>query len=605
MKKRTRRGVSGAPPDGFGAPGPSTPIQQDEADVLDELGAERDEETGQLVVDEETIKQAGALDTGTIRENRRVDEVVGKKRANQKNVPLNETDVLRAYETLIRVWGTNDFDIFVKRLTGSPIQTTIVTRPKSAAELYDVLLEFHGQHEEAAYTIDILDAGTRQYRGRDKRIVMPDTRPKAKPQGQPMQPPPYGYPPGYPPPGYPPGYPNPTGYPPPGYPPPGYPPQQAAPAAPAPAPGAPPPAPPPPIVHVQAPATPGVGDMVETLRQVYQLAQSMVPPPQPAAPVYAPPPPPAPVMMPPPPPPNADPAVLFAYTKQLLELVQQLTAARAAPTPMPAAPLPVAPAPQPVAPPSPQGPPGTIWIPQLGMHVPFDRLARALSDAPSGGNGPLPGGGGPGYGPPRAPAPGYGPPQYRGREDGRPPYAPYPQQQQPPRERSIADQFRESISVIRTVRNMAEEVGEMFPGREEPETPQAPPPPVVEDGPIKVMNVGGTQFAFDGESGGIRAWETGMLNFDRIAKAVNEHVIKPLQERQTPPRRVQLPPGYVEMVPGQEAPPGFIAVPIDQLPPPPQDLPPPVSAPASGHAPGYAPPPWSAPAGAIEGNGIG
>lgn len=581
MTRRSRRPSRGANDGGEGLPhGSSTPTQQDESDILDELDVEHDEETGNLVADEETVKKVGALDAETVRENRRQDQVVGKKRANQKNVTFNESDPLALYETLLRIWPANSIDIFIRRLTGAPVQTVITTRPRSASELYEALRAFHGQHEEAEYSIDFLDTGTKQYRARSKRLVMPDTRPPTAQQGQPMQPP-YGYPPGYPPPpGYAPVYPPQPGYPPLGYPP------GAPQTSPAPAPGAPPLAP---VVQVHAPPAPGFGEMVEMLRQVQALAQSMMPP-QPAAPVapvYAPTP-----AMPPPPPANADPATLFAYTRQLVELVQQLTAARGA---TPSAPV-VAPAPVSATPPQPHVPPGHIWIAQLGTSVPLDRLAQAIANtSQSGGNNGAP------SGPPRAPGVGYGPPRmpYRGPDGG---YPAYPSQQSPPRERSITDQFRDSITMVRTVKKMAEEVGQMFPGQEDASTPTPSPETHEEGGPIKVMDIGGTKLAFDGESGGLRPWETGMMNIDRIAKTVKEQIIDPLQARRgEAQRKAPLPAGFVEMHPGYEPPSGFVAIPVDQLPPPPADVPPPVSAPASG--PPHAS--WGAPVIPAEGHSIG
>jgi hypothetical protein len=533
----------------------STPLQQDESDILDEVGAERDEETGEFVADEEEVKRLGALDPATVLENRRKDTIVGKKRANQKNVTLNSGDVLENYETLLRIWPSNSIIIYVRRLTGPPTQNVINNYPRSGVELYTALLGIHGSREVSEYEVNFQDASTRQYRTKG-RITLPDTRP-APQQGAPMQPP-YGYPPGYPlPPGYPP---PPAGYPPQGYPPPPAP-QAAAPGVP----------PPPPVVHVNAPPAPDLGANVEILRQILSLAQTMQPPAPAPAPSVAPP---QPVL--PPPPATSDPNAMLVY------LVQQLIAARAAPAPVPV----TAPVATPVHEP-PQGPPGHIWVEQLRTWVPLESLARALAPAPRG-PGPSQGGGG-GYPPPGG--------AYRGREEGRPYYSQPPPQ--PQRERSPVDQLREAVTLLRTVSNLTQEVGEILPGGREELGPAPTPTP---DDPVRFMKVGDINMGFDPESGGFRPWETLTANADKIIKTVNEQIVKPIQERQHPrssQRRVHPPvPGVVTMMPGDEPPPGYVAVPVDQLPPAPVDVPPPISSTPAA-------PPWGAPVIPVEGNGIG
>lgn len=585
MKRRSRRKSPGDSSDNDslrGDPESSmTPLQQDEEEVLDEVGAERDEETGDMVLDEDRAREVGALDADTIRENRRLDEVVGKRRANKKNVPFNTNDPLLIYEELMRLWPANSIDIFVKRLTGAPVQTTIVSRPRSASELYAALMAFHGVCDEAEYEVSFLDTGTKRWRSRGRRITLPNTRPAAQ-QGQPMQPLQYGYPPGYP-------APPPQGYAPPGYPPPGYPPQgypqPQGPQAPAAAAPGTPPAP----VVVHAPPAPGVGEMLETMRQMYQFAVSMAPPPAPApAPTFAPP---APVAhMPlPPPPASTDPNVMLAYMRTLSEIVQQLVAARSAPVQTPA--------PQAYAPPQATQPPrpGYIWIEQLQTYVPLASLARAISEPQS--RGPVPGAPEGGYpargGPPRGP--------YREREGGGGPTYPGYQNQPPPRERSVVEQFRDSISVVRTVANMAQEANEILGGGGEPSAPAAEAAPE-DDGPIRVMKFGDSNLAFDRESGAFKVLASLMMNGDRIMKAANEHIIQPLQQRQAPPQQ-RLPPGHVVMGPGYRPPPGMVAIPVDQLPPGLPDIPPPISEsePEPEPAPAQSQQ-WSAPV-AIEGVG--
>ena len=553
-----------------------TPLQQDEEDVLEEVGAEHDEETGDLVLDEDRVREVGALDADTIRENRRLDEVVGKRRANKKNVPFNTNDPLLIYEELMRLWPANSIDIFVKRLTGAPVQTTIVSRPRSASELYAALMAFHGMCDEAEYEVSFLDTGTKRWRSRGRRITLPNTRPPAQ-QGQPMQPPQYGYPP--------PGYPPPPGYAPPGYAAPVYPPPQGPPAPAAP--------PMPPAVHVQAPPSPGVGEMLEPMRQMYQFALSMAPPPAPApapAPAFAPQAPQFPQALPPPPA-SADPNVMLAYMRQLSDIVQQLAAARAAPASAPAAPQTYA------TPPATQPPrPGYVWIEQLQTYVPLAALARAISEPPPRGPGP----GGPpdgGY-PARGGGGGY-PPRgsYREREGGGATYPPY-QNPPPQRERSVVEQFRDSISVVRTVANMAQEANEILGGGGESNAPAAEAAPE-DDGPLRVMKFGDSNLAFDRESGAFKVLASLMMNGDRIMKAANEHIIQPLQQRQAPPQQQHLPPGHVVLTPGYQPPPGMVAVPIDQLPPGLPDIPPPISESAPAPAQSQQ---WSAPI-TVEGVG--
>ena len=210
----------------------NAPAQQDEGDILAEVGAEPDDESGDLKVSEEQILEVGAVDAETVRENRRLQGAVNRRRANVKNVSFNAGDLLTKYETIIKCWPANTLDIGVKRLTGPPVQQIITSRPRSGSELYEALKVVHGQYGEADYEIKFFDTNLKVYRGTG-RITMPDMRATTpqQQQGQPMNP---FYPSA--PPGYPSGYPSP----PPGYPPPVYPPQPPIAAAAAPSPPPPP-----------------------------------------------------------------------------------------------------------------------------------------------------------------------------------------------------------------------------------------------------------------------------------------------------------------------------------------------------------------------------
>ncbi len=137
--------------------GGSPTAQQDEADIVAEVGAEHDEESGELVADEAKIREVGAIDASTVIENERLQAIVNRKKAGEKKVIFNADDLLTEYETLIKVWPVNTFDISVKRLTGSALEHVITSRPRTGAELYNTLMAMHGQFEEAKYAIKFFD----------------------------------------------------------------------------------------------------------------------------------------------------------------------------------------------------------------------------------------------------------------------------------------------------------------------------------------------------------------------------------------------------------------------------------------------------------------
>jgi hypothetical protein len=165
------------------APETSMPAE-DEADILEEMGAEPDE-SGALVVSEESIREVGAVDSESVRENRRLRAIATKRRAGEKNVQINTGDVLATYDTVLKSWPANTIDIHVRRLSGAPVQRVIISRPRYGAELYEALRLLHGTYEEADYEVKLKDNTTHQFRGHG-RITMPDTRAVSQ-QGQPMQ----------------------------------------------------------------------------------------------------------------------------------------------------------------------------------------------------------------------------------------------------------------------------------------------------------------------------------------------------------------------------------------------------------------------------------
>lgn len=598
-------------------PNASTPAQQDEADIVAEVGAERDEDIGELVADEERIRALGAVDAESVRENRRLKDIVNKKRGNVKGVPFNAGDLLTKYETLIKFWPVNTIDISVKRLTGSPVQQMIVSRPRSGVELYEAIKAIHGQYEEAKYELKFFDNNSKEFRG-NGQITMPDTRAAASPQqGQPMQHNPYNPygtpPPGYP--GYPPGYGMPpTGYPPsyaaqPGYPPQQQPPQQQAPQAPQQAPQQ-----QPPTVQVM-PSSFDPHQMMSMMDQMFQMFRQMQsaaqPPPQPPPPSphlqYPPMPVPMPMQqMPPMPPPQASPAEQMAWMQQAFEMFRQFQSSQQPP----AAAHVQYPPPQ-VQQPAPPPPSSQSSMAEaMTMMQQMFKLFQQMQPPPAPpGPGPYRGpfrppyGGGPG-GPPPYPeqypgapgAPGtpgprpYGPPGY-----GHPGWGP---PQPPPREKTAAEQFREAMGVVRTAVEAVQDINNMMPGV----VPNAGAAPSQEgdgdDGsPIQVIDTGPAKLVINKEDGSLRKWETGWANMDKVFKWVGEQreaitraaVERRAEERQHPPQ--QLPPGYVEVHPGYQPPPGYVAVPVDPqqqmpsapqqhaLPPPPDDVPPPINQP--------------------------
>ncbi|KKN08248.1 hypothetical protein LCGC14_1058720 [marine sediment metagenome] len=125
--------------------------------------------------DTENALALGAVDTESVRENQRLDDIVSKKRAGNKSVTFDTDDLLTKYEYILKLWPANTLDILVRSLTGSRVQYFITNRPTSATALFDELKSIHKDREEAEYEIKIVDINTREFRGMG-RIVMPDTR---------------------------------------------------------------------------------------------------------------------------------------------------------------------------------------------------------------------------------------------------------------------------------------------------------------------------------------------------------------------------------------------------------------------------------------------
>lgn len=486
-----------------------TPAQQDEADVLEEVGAVRDEETGDLVVDEATVRELGAVDATSVRENRRLDRVVQKKRAGEKDVPFNTKDPIVIYGSLLRYWTPDSIDITVKRLLGGA--TTMLSRPINGAALYEAIVHFHGQHAETEYEIKFTSSGKYQGIG---RITMPDTRPAGQ-QGQPVyhQPPPPQYPP----------------------------PQQAAQL---------------PYVGSVAPqAPPPASDPMAMMNQMFQLFQQMQasvqPPPQPQ---FQPPPP----AMPPMPSPQANPAEAMAWMQQAFGMLQKMQQGT----------TPAQVVVQPAPPPPPASPAGGIAETMVVMKQMFEMFQSMQPPPPR----PEPfRGGRPPYYPDRG-----GPPSSFSPDGQRPQH-----QQQPQRQLTMAEQFKESIGVVRTAVGVIEEMDSLLPGRGGQQEAASMLDMDDDDNPIKIVDTGRGKLAVNKSDGALRWVETGMMALPDLLKWLGEQhqVIQEANKDRQRPRRQQLPPGYVEVGPDYRPPPGFTAVPVEQeeeLPPPPEHMPPPI-----------------------------
>jgi hypothetical protein len=492
----------------------NTPTMQDEADILEEVGAERDEETGDLVVDEETVRKLGAVDATSVRENRRLSNVIKKKRDGKKDVPFGTRDPMVIYDTLLRHWTPDSININCKRMLGGA-QVMITSHPVDGTALYEAIKFFHGQHAETEYEIKFTGSG--QYRGTG-RITMPDTRTPAAQQGQPMQQPYY-----------------PNGGAPPGY-------VQVA---------------PPPVAQA-AQAAPSSSDPMAMMTTMFELFQRMqaakapqpqfqVPPAAPQAPL-------------------TDPAAMMS---QMFDMFQRMQGQVVAP---PVQPQFVAAPPQPAPPPPPQ----PSVDPMAMMSQMFDMfqkmqatVARSSEPGPSSFRRP--------------------PYDVRGdRGEGRPHYQGPPGPPQPPqRPPTMAEQFRESIGVVRSAMGVVQEMESMLPSREQ-ESPGLPADD--DDSPVRVIDTGPAKIVVNKSDGSTRLWETGMANMDKIFKWVGEqHEVIQKAHAQKQPQRQQLPPGYVEVGPDYKPPPGYVAVPVeerqDDLPPPPANVPPPVSQRAAWGAP--------------------
>ncbi len=457
---------------------------------------------------------------------------------------VREDDAFMMYETILKTFGP--LSIFVSRTSGSPATFLIEGFPATGADLYVALKRFHGQNPEAEYELRFHSGNV--FRGA-ARVTLPHMPENSPQQAQPtyVQQPPQPYQQPHQQPQYV-QYPTPA-------------PQQT---------------------QQSVQQAPGGGMNLEAVqalqKQLFDLllaaqrsGTALVPPPAPAAPPPVAPPPPPPIA----PPPPAAPAGpdLFQTMRQQLELLQEMQRMAAGGQQPQSSPVqqPVQqPPPQTTQQPPMQGPPGTIWVPNVGF-VRLDVLYQAMTgEKPSGGSGYRvpPGPRSPYYNDPQQGAPPadpqYGqqpPPAYDPR------YRPtYGQPQPPPREKTPIEIMREALGLSKTIVEMADQI------RPPQAAPVAPEPVEPDnDSPVRVVDVGSAKMVLNAEDGSTRFVESLIANAPAAFKFVGEQmeaIRKAHAEREArKPQVQQLPPGYVEVGPGYVPPEGFVAVPVQQAQP--------------------------------------
>lgn len=268
---------------------------------------------------------------------------------------------------------------------------------------------------------------------------------------------------------------------------------------------------------------------------------------------------------------------------------------------------------QPIAPaPLPPPPPPAPQVDPIAMMKQMFEMVRAMQPPPAptprtftieedrpAYRGPRPYDGRPtAYGP----RPSYDRPSYEDRNYGRANMGgyrdggEYSPPQQPPK--SETEKFREAASVIRSAIDLANEFSPIqAPQQQVAISPEEDP------SPVRIVDAGPAKLVFN-EDGSARYGESVLVNLPSMLKwggeqfeKLQKNAIAAAREREANQQRQQLPPGYVEMTPGYQPPPGFVAVPVDQIPrntqqaqtrapqpptaqafpEPPMDLPPPLS----------------------------
>ena len=468
-------------------------------------------------------------------------------------VPATPVDgnVFFAFEETLKLYPAAAQTIAVERKTGTPANWMLTERPRTANELYAAIKRLHGRREETTYEITCRDGAGH---GSGGSVSMPSTMDDPLPPGSPPPNPVYGAPPGP----YAPSMPV-----------------YAQPPAPSGTPfeamlamqkqmfemlqpkaAAPLPAPPP-----AAPtAAPDVNALLAMQKQMFEMMQQMqgMVAGQPAQPA------PAPVVATSPAPavPHDPAAAMLAMQKQMFEMMQAMQSGHAPP-----------PAPQP-APAAPTDSTAAMMAMQKQM---FDMMLTMMqtaqrSSAPAGGSPPPAGGP---YYRPRYGAPSHDPNAPQSAHDPR-----YPQP--PARPQTPSEQLREAASVFRDFRRVADELGFGGQAAEAPE-------PEDDDSPVRVIDMGPAKGVINRSDGSLRGFETAMANLPDILKWLGEQRVELRKARDEDRKRQQqqLPPGYVMAGPDYQPPEGYIAVPVDQIPPqtqeslpePPAEMPPPIAEP--------------------------
>ena len=202
------------------------------------------------------------------------------------------------------------------------------------------------------------------------------------------------------------------------------------------------------------------------------------------------------------------------------------------------------------------------------------------------------GGGGPFRGPNRSPFAAGGGGGGDPGDHGQPGHSPFrgPPSFAAPHAPTAAEQFRETISLVRTASNAAREFQSMFQGQTA-DSETGVTPIEADDSPVRLIDTGRGKLVIDKRNGSLRAVETGFANMGSILGWVSEQIEI---ARKHAPQAPALPPGYVDTgVPGYQPPPGMVAVPLNQpqpsygppLPQPPSQMPPPLGAPAPQASP--------------------
>ncbi len=154
----------------------------DEEDILEEVGAETDE-NGETVADIEAVQKIGALDAESVRENRQRRKIAMEKKSKGK-VSFGTSDPIDKYQTLmLSGYAPNQVDIWLQRLSGGPsIKESVTSQPRNGRELFEAVKAVHAANggREAQWELRFRDAGSQQALGQG-RVTLPDVHPPGQP----------------------------------------------------------------------------------------------------------------------------------------------------------------------------------------------------------------------------------------------------------------------------------------------------------------------------------------------------------------------------------------------------------------------------------------